>query len=154
MRQYRSFKLSVMGDGIEELNLFLQTINLLSEERNFVENSDASFWAVLICYELKESTNSYDAKSSKRKKQKNYEDILTTTQYACFCELREWRNSTAKEQGLPAYAIFTNDMAEAMVKIAIPTKTALANIEGFGEAKQEKYTTGILSILSRHSQNE
>jgi ATP-dependent DNA helicase RecQ len=80
----------------------------------------------------------------------DYQKILDEHQFACFNALREFRAKAAREQGLPPYVVFTNDMALRMVRLTGRTKTALGGIEGFGESKMNKYADTILAILDRH----
>ncbi len=61
MKQYKQFKLSVLGDGIEELNQFLRASTILSEERQFVENGETSFWAMLFCWSFIDCNNYFSA---------------------------------------------------------------------------------------------
>ncbi|MHB6907905.1 DNA helicase RecQ [Streptomyces sp. DB-54] len=65
-----------------------------------------------------------------------------------FEELRGWRGSTAKEQGVPAYVIF-HDATLREIAVARPTSiTELGAIGGVGENKLAKYGEQILEVLA------
>ncbi|MGG2462427.1 DNA helicase RecQ [Streptomyces sp. RGM 3693] len=65
-----------------------------------------------------------------------------------FEELRGWRGSTAKEQGVPAYVIF-HDATLREIAVARPTSiTELGAISGVGENKLAKYGEQILEVLT------
>ncbi|MFE7298697.1 DNA helicase RecQ [Streptomyces sp. NPDC057579] len=73
---------------------------------------------------------------------------LPETALPVFEELRGWRGSTAKEQGVPAYVIF-HDATLREIAVARPTSiTELGAIGGVGENKLAKYGEQILEVLA------
>ena len=129
----------------ERLNAFLRQNTVLAVEKQFVEAGAESFFAFLVEYDAQSPDTKYD-----RAEKVDYAKILTQEQFLCFNELREYRNKSAKEQGIPAYVAFANEMAAAMAQIPEPSKAALTKIEGFGESKMKKYGDSILAILKKH----
>ncbi len=146
MVQYKTFKLGLAETSGERLNSFLRQNTILSIEKQFVAAGAESFYSFLVEYDLQTPESKYD-----RKDRVDYAKTLTEKQFACFNELREFRNKCAKEQGLPPYVVFTNEMAEHMVRMENPSKAALSAVEGFGESKMAKYGDSILSILDRYT---
>ncbi|MGA8237203.1 MAG: RecQ family ATP-dependent DNA helicase [Candidatus Sulfotelmatobacter sp.] len=64
--------------------------------------------------------------------------------------LREWRRTTAKEQGVPAFVVLHDTTLEEIC-CRRPTSIAdLRNITGIGERKAEVYGKGILAALERY----
>ena len=64
--------------------------------------------------------------------------------------LREWRRTTAKEQGVPAFVVLHDTTLEEIC-CRRPTSIAdLLNITGIGERKAEVYGKGILAALERY----
>ena len=64
-----------------------------------------------------------------------------------FEQLRAWRASTAKEQGVPAYVIF-HDATLRQIAAESPASLAeLGTVSGIGENKLAKYGQQILAIL-------
>lgn len=67
---------------------------------------------------------------------------------ARFEQLRAWRKATAKDEGLPVYALATNAQLAAMASLSRPSRSRLADIDGFGRKKVDRYGDGILSLLA------
>jgi superfamily II DNA helicase RecQ len=71
-----------------------------------------------------------------------------------FCNaLRDWRSERSKREGVPPYVICTNRQFAAMVKARPQSLATLAEIEGVGKAKLEKYGRDLLAILAPASDN-
>jgi ATP-dependent DNA helicase RecQ len=64
-----------------------------------------------------------------------------------FERLREWRASTAKEQGVPAYVIFHDATLRQIAQLRPPTLADLGTVSGVGENKRGKYGQQILAIV-------
>jgi superfamily II DNA helicase RecQ len=146
--QYRSFKIGIAETSSERLNSFLRQNTIISIDKQFVSAGAESFFFFLVEYEASTPETKYD-----RGDRIDYAKILAEQQFSAFNELREYRAKAAKEQGVPPYVIFTNDMAAAMVRLASPAKDALKSIDGFGPAKMEKHGDTICAILRRHLTN-
>ena len=54
----------------------------------------------------------------------------------------------AEAEGVPVYAIFTNEQLAAMVQRKATTAAGLAAIEGVGQARLEKHGPRLLAILA------
>lgn len=65
-----------------------------------------------------------------------------------FEALRRWRSEVARTQGVPAYVIF-HDATLRQIALAEPSNLdALAEVQGVGAAKLERYGTAVLETLS------
>ena len=64
-----------------------------------------------------------------------------------FARLRALRKERADAEGVPAYALFTNDQLAEMVQRRVTSDAALRAIPGVGEARVEKYGEPFLHIL-------
>ena len=64
--------------------------------------------------------------------------------------LREWRRTTAKEQGVPAFVVLHDTTLEEICRRQPSSIAELRNITGIGERKAEVYGKGILSALERY----
>ena len=64
--------------------------------------------------------------------------------------LREWRAATAKENGYPAYVIFTDVTMMALAESSIGTPEELLDVPGIGPRKLELYGEAILELLREH----
>jgi hypothetical protein len=123
MEQYKIFKLGLSETSTERLNSFLRQNKVISMDRKFVEHGDESFYVCLVEYDSAVPDNKFD-----RKDKVDYRAILNEKEFALFAKLREYRNSKSREQGLPPYALYTNEMMEKMVKIQDPTQGELVFI--------------------------
>ena len=147
--QYRAFKVGLTETASERLNAFLRQNTVVSVDKQFVEAGAESFFAFLVEYDAQSPDTKYD-----RTEKIDYAKILNEHQFVCFNELREYRAKVAKDQGLPPYVVFTNDIAAKMARIDVPSRAMLDKIEGFGEAKAAKYADTILTILRRNIHTE
>lgn len=78
---------------------------------------------------------------------KNPEDDLTDAQKPIYRALKDWRNTTAKGEGRPAYAIARNVQLAELVKAAPQSLAAIREVEGFGGSFCEKYGETVLKLL-------
>jgi len=63
--------------------------------------------------------------------------------------LREWRNDTAKQAGIPSYAILRNAQLAEICRRLPRTLAALREIEGIGEATCAKYGAALIALLPK-----
>ncbi|MFI7493859.1 DNA helicase RecQ [Kocuria sp. M4R2S49] len=74
--------------------------------------------------------------------------VLDEAQQELFQQLRAWRSTVAKEQGVPAYVVF-NDATLAAVAQARPGSLGeLRGISGVGDAKLERYGPAVLEVIT------
>jgi ATP-dependent DNA helicase RecQ len=64
--------------------------------------------------------------------------------------LREWRRTTAKERGTPAYVVLHDTSLDEICRSKPTSITELLNITGIGERKADLYGQGILSALRQY----
>jgi superfamily II DNA helicase RecQ len=69
-----------------------------------------------------------------------------------------WRNALlmgnaapAEKQGIPVYAVFTNDHLANMIKNKITGLKDIAALPGVGESRVKQYGEQFLKILTEHS---
>ncbi len=65
-----------------------------------------------------------------------------------FAALREWRTSTARYEGMPAYVIAHDSTLAAIAEARPATLAALRRVKGMGPTKLERYGDGILEVLA------
>jgi len=140
------FACSCRGDdeATEHLNRFLSGHRIVSVEKNFVQDGQTSFWAVCVTYIEQDSIN---RPAPMKRGKLDYREILPEAEFAVFAKLRNVRKLLADKEGVPAYALFTNEQLAAMVQRRVSTLTALREIEGVGGARAEKYGSDFLAIL-------
>lgn len=87
------------------------------------------------------SSNTYDlaaTDSGKKKVDYNRSPGCEAT-FQRFSKLREIRKSLATQEGLPAYAIFTDEELAELAKLEVINAAAMKSIKGIGEKKVEKF---------------
>jgi hypothetical protein len=95
MVQYKAFKIGLAETSSERLNSFLRQNTVVCVDKRFVEAGQESFYAVLVEYDMQIPDSKYD-----KKEKIDYAKILDKKQFACFNEIREYRNKAAKEDGV------------------------------------------------------
>ena len=61
--------------------------------------------------------------------------------------LRQWRATTAREQGVPAYVILHDRALQELASLRPRTTDELLNVTGIGAAKAERYGEALLKVL-------
>ena len=62
--------------------------------------------------------------------------------------LRRWRADRARQDGKPAYVIFTNNQLLAIARRAPTTIAALGEVPGVGDAKLEAFGGEVVALLA------
>jgi len=73
---------------------------------------------------------------------------LPPADVAVFEKLREWRASTAKEQGVPAYVVFHDATLREIAARKPANLSELGGVGGVGENKLAKYGEQVLEVLA------
>lgn len=153
--QYKFFKIPTCGDPVaeEEMNRFLRGHRVLSTNREFVADGNASFWCFAV--EYMEGTTPVSAPSGGKfsKTKTDYREILSEEEFAKFRVLRECRKALAESDAVPAYAVFLDEHLAEMSKMTELNFANLRKINGVGEKKIEKYGGNLLKLFSE-KQNE
>jgi len=134
----------------EELNRFVRGHRILSVQRELVQESGGVYWAVCVEYLPAApggGTNAAQSSGSAGKPKVDYKEVLSETDFAVFSRLRQLRKEVAEREGLPVYAVFTNEQIAAMVSARVDSLGAMQKIEGVGESRIEKYGALFLSLL-------
>ncbi len=130
------------ADTEADLDRFLAGHRVLAVDRQLVPDRTATYWAICVSY------LDGQAKAAPVKRGKvDYREVLPAEEFRVFARLRSLRKTLAEREGVPAYALFTNEQLAAMVRQKIRTKDALGKIPGVGPARVEKYGPAFLEIL-------
>ncbi len=71
-----------------------------------------------------------------------------------FEKLRQWRLTTAKSRGIPAYAVFNDATLKEIVVMKPLVADDLLMIDGIGEKKKEDYGEHILEVIRDYIANQ
>ncbi len=64
-----------------------------------------------------------------------------------FERLREWRRTTAEDESVPAFVVFTDATLQLIAEHKPRTPEALLKVNGIGRAKLERYGDAVLTIV-------
>lgn len=72
---------------------------------------------------------------------------LSEAERTLFQTLRSWRSETARREGAPPYVVLTNRQLVELVTKKPSSRNALAQLDGIGPAKVERYGEALLAVL-------
>jgi superfamily II DNA helicase RecQ len=78
----------------------------------------------------------------------DYKAVLSEGDFAVFSLLRDLRKTLAEAEGVPAYAIFTNEQLAKFAQSRAQSQADLQKVDGVGEAKIEKYGRRVLDAIA------
>jgi superfamily II DNA helicase RecQ len=146
---FRFFQIPARGcDQAEsELNGYLETHRVLAVDRRWVDLGDKSFWAV--CVDSLDRQNRADGggQSAGSRNRVDYREVLSAEDFTKFVAVRDVRKQIAQADGIPVYAIMTNEQIAQAIKRGVCDKAGLLSIPGVGEAKVDKFGLRILECL-------
>lgn len=134
------------GAAEGELNSFLGSHRVVAVDRHLVPDGMRSTWAICVAY-VDGSPDAPAPDVSDPKKRVDYREILPPAEFQVFAKLRELRKQVAEQDGVPPYAVFTNEQLADMVRRKARSAADLGRIEGIGPARVEKYAARFLEIL-------
>ena len=115
----------------DEKNAFLRTQKVLQTESQVVSNAQGTFWCFCVKY--------LDETPQGKIQKVDYREVLDEATFQRFAEMRKVRKQLAQDEGIPAYAIFTDEELAGLAKLETLTLAAMRNVKGIGEKKVEKY---------------
>lgn len=130
-----------------EMNGFLRTQRVLAVKKEFVADGENSFWTFCVEY-LDGAVGAGGAVG--RGPKVDYREILKPEEFEMFSRLRDWRKAVAEREGVPVYAVLSNEQLAQIVQKRVDSKVGLKEVEGVGEARVERYGQGVLDVLARH----
>ena len=144
----RFFTIPIRGgdEATEELNRFLGTHRILAVDRSFVQDGPNSAWTLCVSFDTAQGSSGPQAGAGKRGKI-DYREILNEQDFAVYAKLRTLRKELAEKEGIPAYAVLTNEQMAEMVQRRVQNVTALREIAGIGDARIGKYGERFLRLL-------
>jgi superfamily II DNA helicase RecQ len=134
-----------IGAAEAEMNGFLRPQRLLAVKKEFVPDGENSFWT--FCVEYLDGSAAVGALGGRGPKV-DYREVLKPEEFEVFSRLRDWRKVVAEKEGIPVYAVLTNEQPAQIVLKKVATKAGLKEIEGVGEARIEKYGEAVVAVLA------
>ena len=145
--QLKLFVLPIKNLGVAEaeMNAFLRRHRVLAVKKEFVPDGENSFWT--FCVEYLDGAGAGALLPGGRPKV-DYKEVLKPEEFEVFSRLRDWRKSVAEKEGVPVYAVLTNEQLAQMVQKQVKSKAGLKEIEGVGDARVEKYGEALVQLLA------
>jgi superfamily II DNA helicase RecQ len=130
----------------DDMNAFLASHRVVHTERQFVADGANSVWSICVSYVEGEGRPAAD----KRNKKVDYREVLSEAEFSLFAKLRTLRKELAEHEGVPVYALFTNEQLADMVRQRVDALPGLASIDGVGKARVDKYGAAFVRLLEEH----
>ena len=146
----RFFSIPAVADAqaAEELNRFLAGNRILSMERHLIPDGPRSLWAVCVTYDDGGPRAPSPSRVVVRSGEKpDFRTLLTEPEFAVFSRFRVLRKSLAERDGIPIYAVLSNDHLARIVRERMDTVSQLREIQGVGESRIEKYGEAFLAVI-------
>jgi superfamily II DNA helicase RecQ len=142
------------GDADEAArNRFLASHRVVAIERHFVADGPRSAWAVCVSWvegpaRLEPGGAGAAGSAEGRKGRIDYRDVLSADQFALYVRLRDTRKRLAERDGVPPYAVVTNEQLAEIVRRDARTLAELGAIEGIGPARVQKYGAALTEAVA------
>ncbi len=145
--QFKLFSIPATGDAEAEegLNRFLRSHRAVSAQKELVQGSQTAYWCFCIEYLL----DGVPQGKGGGRARVDYKEILSADDFAVFVRLREARKELAGKEAIPVYAVCTNEQLAEMAKGRASSIAELKKIDGFGDAKTEKYGETLLAAIGK-----
>ncbi|MCB0290737.1 MAG: HRDC domain-containing protein [Calditrichaeota bacterium] len=141
--QIKIFTIPIGDNGAmqEELNRFLRGNKILEIENHLVSNENGAYWCFCIRYLEKTAHPGGYAKGSKV----DYKHVLDDATFQKFSKLREIRKQVAADEGIPAFAVFTDEELAGLAKLEVITAKTMLSVKGIGDKKVERFSKYFIS---------
>lgn len=145
--QIKVFTLPVLDSGQmeEETNKFLRSHRVMTIDRQFTPEN-GGYWTLLVSYLTSSSADQTTAVS--RNGKVDYREVLSPEEFGRFAHYRDVRKVIAQQQGIPAYAVFTDEELAQIARMEQPDIKAIATIKNVGK-RAEKYGEMLLATPSQ-----
>jgi len=122
------------GTALEEMNRFLKGNKILEVQNQLISNENGAYWCFCVRYIEKAFIPADESKAKV-----DYKQILDEATFQKFSKLREIRKKVAAEEGLPAFAVFTDEELAGLAKLETITPQSMLTIKGIGDKKVERF---------------
>ena len=145
----------VSGFDDSGLQNFIKDKEILSIRDHFFTRDEVPYLTVIVTYNLLRPEEKKGAvQERKEEDREKWRQILEEADWPLFNTLRDWRNSLAREEGVPPYVICSNRQLAQIAHRRPDTLQKLAAIEGMGKTKLERYGTAILQAVKPEPEEE
>lgn len=131
--QIKLFNVPVFGgDGaMDEMNRFLRATKVLQVENHLVSDTSGTFWSFCVKY--------LETSAPVKKARVDYMEVLDRESFQRFAHMRKIRKQVAKDEGIPAFAVFTDAQLAELAKLEVLTPGTMGKVKDIGEKKVARY---------------
>ncbi|MEA1910436.1 MAG: HRDC domain-containing protein [Spirochaetota bacterium] len=102
-------------------------------EKKLIDGERGTGWVFLVEY------GNENKSQTSNKVRVDYREVLNEQEFAFFDHLRQVRKTIAEKNGVPVYAVFTNEQLAGMVKKPPKTIKDVFSLPGVGEARVKQF---------------
>jgi superfamily II DNA helicase RecQ len=132
------------GAALDDMNRFLRGNKILEVHNQLISNENGAYWCFCVRYIEKTS-----AVVDYGKPKTDYKQILDEPTFAKFSKLREIRKKVAADEGVPAFAVFTDEELAGLAKLDIITNKTMLSVKGIGDKKVERFGKHFITPLEK-----
>lgn len=143
--QFKFFNIPVNDteNAGEELNKFIRSHRVLEVWHELANNNNGVVWHFAVKY-LDGNKPMYPDK--KRSERIDYREVLDEKTFAVYSKLREARKTIAEQDGLPVYAVFTNEELANVAALPVINEGTICQVNGIGEKKAERFGKRLVEM--------
>ena len=147
--QIRIFNIPLTDTGelLAELNRFMAGHKVLEVEQRFFQNEKGGCWSFCVRHIQGSPAGGHTSGSGKTKV--DYKQVLSESEFAVFSRLREIRKLLSAEDGVPAYAVFTDEELAGIARLGELTEKGMLSVPGIGEKKVTRYGSQMIEMYNR-----
>ncbi|MGI6303883.1 MAG: HRDC domain-containing protein [Verrucomicrobiota bacterium] len=123
----------------DEVNQFIRSHQVVSIQREIAQQGSNIHWAICIEYQ--------DGNQTFKKNRLDYKDILNGPDFALFCKLRDRRKELAEKEGIPVFAVCTNEQLADISRSRPVDLVQFKKIQGVGSGKLKKYGEEFIEVI-------
>jgi superfamily II DNA helicase RecQ len=148
--QLKFFTIPVHDNGASEreMNVFLKSQKVLEVIPSFNASANGASWNV--CVKYIETAPPFNKSGSVKV---DYRETLQPEVFALFSKLRVIRKQISTDDGVPAYAVFTDEELAGISGLPELNTALVKKVTGVGEKKLEKYGERMVEMYN-HSHND
>jgi superfamily II DNA helicase RecQ len=148
MMGFAVFSVRAVGDpeAVAALNRFLAGHKVLQVDRKLVEAGGDAYWTFSV--EYLDGGKVEQPPGGLPSQRVDYKEVLSPAQFERFSRLWTKRKELAEAEGLPVFALFTNEQLAQIARMEKVTLSGLRNVDGLGEKKCGKYGQAIVDLFA------
>jgi len=123
------------GTAQEEMNRFLRGNKILEVQNQLISNENGAYWCFCVRYIEK----AFIPAAEEPKGKVDYKQVLDEATFKKFSKLREVRKKAAADEGVPAFAVFTDEELAGLAKLETITEKSMYTVKGIGDKKVERF---------------